>query len=79
MTVEYVRTPDDRFAELPDFPYELKHLEIDGLRQGCAAASLLFTPYNSRRADTISSASRFFPIERASSMRASRSWSVFLA
>ena len=32
MTVEYVRTPDDRFAELADFPYEPKYVEVDGLR-----------------------------------------------
>jgi haloalkane dehalogenase len=32
--VEFVRTPTGCFDELPDFPYELKHLDIDGLRQG---------------------------------------------
>ncbi len=32
MTVPYVRTPDDRFEELPDFPYEPKYVEVGGLR-----------------------------------------------
>ena len=32
--VEFVRTPDACFENLPDFPYELKHVDIDGLRQG---------------------------------------------
>jgi haloalkane dehalogenase len=32
--VRFVRTPDTRFENLPDFPYEGKHIEIDGLRQG---------------------------------------------
>jgi len=31
--VEFVRTPDACFKNLPDFPYESKYLEIDGLRQ----------------------------------------------
>ena len=31
--VEYVRTPDEFFADLPDWPYEAKYVEIDGLRQ----------------------------------------------
>ncbi len=31
--VDFVRTPDERFANLPDFPYEAKYVEIDGLRQ----------------------------------------------
>lgn len=30
--VEYVRTPDARFAHLTDFPYEPHYLEVDGLR-----------------------------------------------
>ncbi|MCZ6784496.1 MAG: haloalkane dehalogenase [Proteobacteria bacterium] len=29
---EVVRTPDERFADLPDFPYAPHYLEIDGLR-----------------------------------------------
>lgn len=32
--VEFVRTPDARFEDLPDFPYEAQYVEIDGLRQG---------------------------------------------
>jgi len=32
--VRFVRTPDERFENLPDFPYEAKYVEIDGLRQG---------------------------------------------
>ena len=32
MTVPFVRTPDHRFADLPDFPYEPRYLEVDGLR-----------------------------------------------
>ena len=32
--VEFVRTPSRCFEELPDFDYELKSVEIDGLRQG---------------------------------------------
>jgi haloalkane dehalogenase len=31
MTETY-RTPDERFADLPDFPYEPRYTEIDGLR-----------------------------------------------
>ncbi|TNE48110.1 MAG: alpha/beta fold hydrolase [Deltaproteobacteria bacterium] len=31
--IEFVRTPDDCFKNLPDFPYEPKYVEIDGLRQ----------------------------------------------
>jgi haloalkane dehalogenase len=31
--VDFVRTPNDCFKNLPDFPYESKHLDIDGLRQ----------------------------------------------
>ncbi|MGB2711322.1 MAG: alpha/beta fold hydrolase, partial [Conexibacter sp.] len=29
---EAVRTPDDRFGDLPDFPYEPHYRELDGLR-----------------------------------------------
>ena len=36
--VEYVRTPDKYFENLPDWPYEYKYVEIDGLRQGYAEA-----------------------------------------
>jgi len=32
--VEFVRTPSGCFQDLPGFPYELKTVEIDGLRQG---------------------------------------------
>ena len=32
--VQFVRTPDERFENLPNFPYEAKYVEIDGLRQG---------------------------------------------
>ncbi|XZE56107.1 haloalkane dehalogenase [Planctomycetaceae bacterium SH139] len=31
--VEFVRTPDEQFENLPDWPYEPKYVEIDGLRQ----------------------------------------------
>lgn len=31
--VEFVRTPDSCFDSLPDWPYEPKYLEIEGLRQ----------------------------------------------
>jgi haloalkane dehalogenase len=31
--VEFVRTPDACFQNLPGFPYEAKYVEIDGLRQ----------------------------------------------
>ena len=32
--VQFVRTPDSCFQKLPNFPYEAKYVEIDGLRQG---------------------------------------------
>ena len=32
--VQFVRTPDSCFQNLPDFPYEAKYIDIDGLRQG---------------------------------------------
>lgn len=32
--VEFVRTPDERFENLPDFSFERRFVEIDGLRQG---------------------------------------------
>ncbi len=31
--VEFVRTPESCFKDIPDFPYEPKYVEIDGLRQ----------------------------------------------
>ena len=31
--VEFVRTPDACFENLPDWPYESQYVEIDGLRQ----------------------------------------------
>lgn len=30
--IEFVRTPDERFANLPDFPYEPSYVDVDGLR-----------------------------------------------
>jgi haloalkane dehalogenase len=30
--MEILRTPDERFADVPDFPYEPKYVEVDGLR-----------------------------------------------
>ena len=30
--VVYVRTPDDRFIDLPDWPYESRFVDVDGLR-----------------------------------------------
>ena len=27
-----LRTPDERFADLPDFPYQPNYLELDGLQ-----------------------------------------------
>ena len=32
MTPKVLRTPDERFSRLPDFPYEPHYTEIDGLR-----------------------------------------------
>jgi haloalkane dehalogenase len=32
---EFVRTPDDRFAELDGYPYEPNYVEVDGLRVAC--------------------------------------------
>lgn len=34
--VKFVRTPDTYFQDLPDWPYEAKYVDIDGLRQGYA-------------------------------------------
>ncbi|MGH9272648.1 MAG: hypothetical protein ACRDZ2_15415, partial [Ilumatobacteraceae bacterium] len=28
----FVRTPDERFADLPDWPYAPQYVEVDGLR-----------------------------------------------
>jgi hypothetical protein len=36
--VEFVRTPDARFENLPDWPYDYRFVEIDGLRQAYAEA-----------------------------------------
>ena len=36
--VEFVRTPDSFFEDLPDWPYEAKYVEIDELRQAYAEA-----------------------------------------
>jgi haloalkane dehalogenase len=30
--MNFLRTPDDRFANLPEFPYQPRYVEIDGLR-----------------------------------------------
>jgi haloalkane dehalogenase len=30
--LEFVRTPDERFADLPDWPYEPRYVDVDGLR-----------------------------------------------
>lgn len=30
--IEYLRTPEERFADLPGWPYETHYLEVDGLR-----------------------------------------------
>lgn len=32
--IQFVRTPDACFEDLPDFPYEARYVDIDGLRQG---------------------------------------------
>lgn len=32
MAIDYVRTPEDRFSDLPGFPYEPRYAEVDGLR-----------------------------------------------
>ena len=36
--IEFVRTPAARFENLPDWPYDYKYVEIDGLRQAYAEA-----------------------------------------
>ena len=30
--IEFLRTPEDRFTELPDYPWEPNHVVVDGLR-----------------------------------------------
>ena len=43
--VEYVRTPDDRFDDLPDFPYAPSYVDVDGLRVlelGCGDGRFTF-------------------------------------
>jgi haloalkane dehalogenase len=30
--IEFVRTPDSRFSDIPDYPYEPNYVEVDGLR-----------------------------------------------
>ena len=32
--IEFLRTPDDRFANLEGFPYEPSYVEVEGLRMG---------------------------------------------
>src|SRR4051812_18167426 len=32
--MEILRTPDERFADLPDFPYEPRYVEVDDLDGG---------------------------------------------
>lgn len=36
--MEFLRTPDDRFAELPDFGHEPRYAEVDGLRMAYVEA-----------------------------------------
>ncbi len=36
--VEFVRTPDSNFENIPNWPYEYQYVEIDGLRQAYAEA-----------------------------------------
>ena len=36
--VQFVRTPDERFQNLPDWPYDYQYIEIDGMRQAYAEA-----------------------------------------
>lgn len=30
--IPFLRIPEDRFSDLPDFPYEPHYVEVDGLR-----------------------------------------------
>ena len=34
--VQFVRTPDEHFQSLPDWPYPYQYVEIEGLRQAYA-------------------------------------------
>ncbi len=36
--IQFVRTPDEHFEQLPDWPYTYQYVEIDGLRQAYAEA-----------------------------------------
>ncbi|MFQ5381576.1 MAG: haloalkane dehalogenase [Dehalococcoidia bacterium] len=36
--VEFLRTPDERFANLPNFPYEPRYVEVEGLRMAYVEA-----------------------------------------
>jgi hypothetical protein len=36
--LQFVRTPDVHFQNLPDWPYDYQYVEIDGLRQAYAEA-----------------------------------------
>jgi hypothetical protein len=36
--IEFVRTPESNFDNLPDWPYAYQYVEIDGLRQAYAEA-----------------------------------------
>jgi pimeloyl-ACP methyl ester carboxylesterase len=36
--LQFVRTPDEHFQNLPDWPYDYRYVEIDGLRQAYAEA-----------------------------------------
>ena len=47
MAVAATRTPEDRFADLPDFPWAPKYIDWDGLRlaridEGSGAPVVLF-------------------------------------
>ncbi len=57
--VEFVRTPNTCFENLPDWPYEPQYVEIDGLRQAYvdvgpadAEETILLLPTSSVDADT---------------------------
>lgn len=48
--VTFVRTPDERFADLPDWAYEPRYVDIDGLRmayvdEGPGTASTILLPH----------------------------------
>jgi haloalkane dehalogenase len=42
--IEFVRTPDERFVDLADFPYEPAFVEVDGLRMGYVDVGPAATP-----------------------------------